>query len=94
MTKQYIYVIELLKTVKIGMSVNPWERIQNVKVGISENIKKLHVYEVQNHKLVEEQLHAKFNTERLEGEWFTKTPHILPLTTKFIENIHKGKKIQ
>ncbi len=92
--KSHVYIIELIKTVKIGMSVDPHERVQNVKVGIGEEIKHLHIYEVDNMAFVEKQLHDMFAFSRLEGEWFNKNAHLIPRATKLVEDVHNGTKIQ
>ena len=56
---------------KIGITTSAVEkRVKQLQTGSSEPIDIIHIFETDFHSKVEKTLHRKFDSKRLEGEWF------------------------
>ena len=55
---------------KIGTTQDVWERLRGVQVGCPVEIKRISSAWVENADEVEKQLHQKYSSRRLRGEWF------------------------
>lgn len=68
--KGRIYLIGAIdgETIKIGYSVKPQTRIQQIQSGNPERLVVLHVFT--GGKNIERHLHARFGPSRRQGEWF------------------------
>lgn len=72
----YIYVLQLLDTAgkpfyKIGMALNPEERVSSHKCSSPFNLEIAVSYYVGNMRREESVLHSMFDAQRVRGEWFT-----------------------
>jgi hypothetical protein len=65
-----IYLIhnEITNKCKIGYSVNPTQRLQELQTGSSERI--LLKTQIEGSYELENQIHKKFEEHRIQGEWF------------------------
>tara|TARA_R110002073_G_scaffold49025_2_gene131419 strand:+ start:584 stop:826 length:243 start_codon:yes stop_codon:yes gene_type:complete len=55
---------------KIGVSNNPEKRLKAVQTGNPNVVSLEHYEERDNPHLVEKYLHSRFQSNRVEGEWF------------------------
>jgi len=78
----YVYAIQekYSKRIKIGISRNPEERIKQLNTGNPEPLTLIDKKLAPNKFKDEQKIHNKFNTSRLNGEWFS-------LDNKQIENV-------
>jgi hypothetical protein len=68
--KGFVYFIGAKDSerIKIGYSIDPWKRIQQIQSGNPENLEVL--YHFPGTKETEATLHSLFGPSRLRGEWF------------------------
>ena len=64
-TKTYLLLCPSLRLVKIGKSINPIRRMQDIQLMNAADLEPLLVFQV-----AEAWLHAKFHEYRHRGEWF------------------------
>jgi hypothetical protein len=77
----FVYLIEFENRYKIGVSKNIPKRIKNFNTAHASPCKIVAI--IKGDKVLETELHERFATHRLNGEWFIKRPHIL----KFVANL-------
>lgn len=67
-----IYLIKSLNegVYKIGVSKNPWKRLQEVQTGNPSPIEILYLYETENAYKIETALHNRYSHFNTHGEWF------------------------
>lgn len=70
----YIYLLQCSEHFKIGFSLTPHKRIQQLRTGSPHPIRLVHELRTPFYKLIEKQLHHKFRSKRGKGEWFTLDP--------------------
>lgn len=63
-----VYVVQYGKTYKIGLSVNPWQRIKAFM--LPDVVATMRVYWVPRAAEFERALHKKYAAHREFGEWF------------------------
>lgn len=63
-----VYVVQYGRTYKIGLSVNPWQRIKSFM--LPELVATMRVYWVPKAQEFERALHKKYAAHREFGEWF------------------------
>jgi hypothetical protein len=66
----YIYLLKSKHGVKIGRTINPKSRISDIQVQIPFGIEEIANYVVFDMYKKEKELHEKYKTKRLKGEWF------------------------
>ena len=70
----YIYLMESIKdyetTYKIGYSINPKKRINNIKTGNEGEMKILHIFKTKHGKKLEIALHNVYSHFKINREWF------------------------
>jgi len=88
--EQTVYFMRCQEYVKIGISMNPAARLQQIRRGGGSHFPRL--LDVETTELVatepggldrERELHKKFHKLRHTGEWFTETPQL----TKYINSL-------
>lgn len=72
-----VYFIRNTRTssIKIGKSDNPRQRLGDLQTGNEDRLEL--ILELPGAEIVEEQLHAHFDSSRIRGEWFEETPELL-----------------
>jgi len=89
---QTVYFIRCQQYVKIGISMNPAARLQQIRRGGGSHFPRL--LDVETAELIatepggldrERELHKKFHKLRHTGEWFTETPRL----TRYIESLER-----
>jgi T5orf172 domain. len=83
----YLYFIKSGAYVKIGISTDPKARIRELSTGNPDQlvlIGKLPFDDRTDAGMEESRWHAKFETERVRGEWFRITPRILSAISEAI----------
>ncbi len=80
----YLMVSETAQVCKIGWSVNPHKRLNEIRTGRSDGVELAGILKV--HRKHEKYLHEKFSEFWLQGEWFRLDPAIVKY---FAENEHK-----
>lgn len=75
----YVYFIENIeeRTVKIGVSKNPRERISALRTANSSPLAFLKIIPTNEMERDETELHRRFDRYRLQGEWFQLCSEIL-----------------
>ena len=70
--KRFIYLIENEDNgyIKIGIGVNPNQRIKALQTGSTGKLKLLYKKEVQFASKIESVLHRQYKEQRISGEWF------------------------
>ena len=70
--KKYIYLIQSLNDgyYKIGTSVNPNKRIEQLQTSNSSKLKIINTYNSEFYNLIETALHNHYSHLKLNGEWF------------------------
>lgn len=65
--------------IKIGVSFgDPWSRYRSIQTGNPRDVHPLGMVEFDQHALdLEGDLHARFASSRVRGEWFDPTPELL-----------------
>lgn len=81
----YLYLMRSGNSIKIGISRNPENRLQQLSIGNS-NIELIYKKLYSNATKIEERLHKKFIKKKIYGEWFN-------LDQKDIDFITKGQVI-
>lgn len=68
----YVYLIgtPIFHWYKIGKSVNPEIRIQDLGILLPFKIKVIGIWKAENHHALETELHDKYKYCRINGEWF------------------------
>lgn len=61
--------------IKIGFSWNPWARVADLQVGCPEQLRI--IVTVKGDRVDERAVHRRFESSRLQGEWFKATPELL-----------------
>jgi hypothetical protein len=66
----YVYLVHDGALYKIGISVQPDKRIQQLKYENGRPCTILVLIETENYRALEGQLHERFSNKRVKGEWF------------------------
>jgi hypothetical protein len=69
-TSGYIYFLKCQEYVKIGISKNPIERVEQVSLLLPFEITLLHVVRSKDIYTTEKEFHNYFSNKRVNGEWF------------------------
>lgn len=73
---RHVYVIECGGRIKIGISVNPNERAQQIEIVSPFKIESVWFTMLTRYaRRIEALAHAHFDAERVHGEWFTTKAH-------------------
>lgn len=73
----YIYLVKAVTPdnhYKIGLSVNPVTRIGSMGVKLPFPIDTLHTFPTSDMAMAEKSLHNKYQSKRVDGEWFALSP--------------------
>src|SRR5688572_19924917 len=65
-----VYVLKCGSRYKIGISVNPQQRLKQIQCLWPEPITLIHQIRSPSYKPIERQLHHRFADKRRRGEWF------------------------
>ena len=81
-----IYFIQMGDTgpIKIGQSVNPMLRIEQLQTANPETLRILWVYE--GDQYTESQVHELFKGNRIRGEWFAPTDDLISFIESELQN--------
>lgn len=74
----YIYLVQAIEPenhYKIGLSVDPISRIDNMGVKLPFPIEIIHLIKTNDMKGAEKQLHNTYSSKHINGEWFKLNPH-------------------
>ena len=66
--ERYLYLIKFNNLYKIGISVNPSNRLQQLSLG--ENAEIVHKKLYPHAKLIESAIHDIYSRKQVSGEWF------------------------
>jgi hypothetical protein len=79
-----IYLIRASETgyYKIGVSIHPSKRIEQLQTGNADELKLLLVYESEFSNKIEKHFHNRYSHLKREGEWFELS---LEIETSFIQ---------
>lgn len=68
----YVYLIgtNIFKWYKIGKSIKPQIRVNDLGILLPFKIKIYGIWKAENHSLLEQALHEKYNNYKINGEWF------------------------
>lgn len=66
----YLMQEDALGLCKLGIASNPMNRLSNLQVACPQNITLLGVLKVENAKMYEAELHARYHIKHYRGEWF------------------------
>jgi hypothetical protein len=74
-TQGYVYLIQSTSGYfKIGKAKDVQNRLKTFEVKLPFEVDLLHSIECDNYNQAESQLHERFKTKRVKGEWFNLTP--------------------
>lgn len=69
--KGYVYLLKSpSKAYKIGLSSNPEQRLKNFGIQLPFEVQFEHLISTNNMYRLEKELHTKFASKRINGEWF------------------------
>lgn len=81
----YIYLLQCGEFFKIGFSLTPRKRVQQLRTGSPHPIRLVHELRTSSYKQIEKQLHRKFAAKRGKGEWF----QLDPVDVEHIKSLNK-----
>lgn len=70
----YVYLLKTQGVYKIGLSVNPTRRLGEIQPAYPFPVELIHTIETEDMMALEADLHARFASQRLNGEWFELSP--------------------
>lgn len=70
----YVYLVESRGRFKIGQSKHPFKRLKSLTTGSPDSMRIVHSFRSLLYKFIEQQLHMKFASKRIRGEWFLLEP--------------------
>lgn len=75
-TSGYIYMIDCGEFTKIGLSIKPQQRFDDLNATVPFDMYLVHTMKTKNMKRAEKYLHTNLAQYRTKGEWFRLPEHI------------------
>lgn len=93
--KKYVYLISDSNTYnyKIGISNNPERRIKSLQTGNDNKLKIIHKILCEYYSDVEKALHYRYNSNKINGEWFELTDNDVTTFPEYCQKIDNNIKI-
>jgi len=87
-TKSYVYLMQDGNMTKIGISIDPMERLHQLRAG-NPKLELLYAKLVRSAAKTEKELHEKYDNKRIGREWFDLSPKDISEIKKYLNFLSK-----